>query len=69
MRAGWPPFRPASLRLSVHPANLGARDSGRFEGATTRGELPMHFEVVTKKTTNGTHYHARIKGGNGEIIF
>jgi uncharacterized protein YegP (UPF0339 family) len=29
----------------------------------------MHFEVVTKKTTNGTHYHARIKGGNGEIIF
>jgi len=29
----------------------------------------MHFEVVTKKTTNGTRYHARIKGGNGEIIF
>lgn len=29
----------------------------------------MYFEVVTKKTTNGTHYHARIKGGNGEIVF
>jgi uncharacterized protein YegP (UPF0339 family) len=29
----------------------------------------MRFEVVTKKTTNGTFYHARIKGGNGEIIF
>jgi uncharacterized protein YegP (UPF0339 family) len=29
----------------------------------------MHFEVVTKKTTSGTLYHARIKGGNGEIIF
>ncbi len=29
----------------------------------------MHFEVVTKKTTNGTHYHARIRGGNNEIIF
>jgi uncharacterized protein YegP (UPF0339 family) len=29
----------------------------------------MHFEVVTKRTTNGTLYHARIKGGNGEIIF
>ncbi len=29
----------------------------------------MRFEVVTKKTTSGTLYHARIKGGNGEIIF
>jgi uncharacterized protein YegP (UPF0339 family) len=29
----------------------------------------MRFEVVTKRTTNGTRYHARIKGGNGEIIF
>ena len=29
----------------------------------------MHFEVVTKKTTNGTLYHARIVGGNNEIIF
>jgi uncharacterized protein YegP (UPF0339 family) len=27
------------------------------------------FQVVTKKTSTGTHYHARIKGGNGEIIF
>ena len=29
----------------------------------------MTFQVVTKKTLSGTHYHARIKGGNGEIIF
>jgi uncharacterized protein YegP (UPF0339 family) len=29
----------------------------------------MYFEVVTKKTTNGTHYHARIRGGNNETIF
>jgi uncharacterized protein YegP (UPF0339 family) len=30
----------------------------------------MHFEVVTKESGGiATHYHARIKGGNGEIIF
>jgi uncharacterized protein YegP (UPF0339 family) len=29
----------------------------------------MTFQVVTKVTSTGNHYHARIKGGNGEIIF
>jgi uncharacterized protein YegP (UPF0339 family) len=29
----------------------------------------MHFEVVTKRSTNPPHYLARIKGGNGEIVF
>jgi uncharacterized protein YegP (UPF0339 family) len=29
----------------------------------------MHFEVVTKRFANPVHYLARIKGGNGEIIF
>jgi uncharacterized protein YegP (UPF0339 family) len=29
----------------------------------------MHFEAVTKTNTTPTHYLARIRGGNGEIIF
>ena len=29
----------------------------------------MKFEVVTRRSGTSTHYHARIKGDNGEIIF
>lgn len=29
----------------------------------------MYFQVVKKKTASGTHYHARIRGDNHEIVF
>jgi uncharacterized protein YegP (UPF0339 family) len=29
----------------------------------------MYFEVITKGSGTSKHYHARIKGSNGEIIF